>query len=117
MNLSAYDIVKNVNDIKTWIDVKRKRLYSVELPFYIYFYIGKRYEPYYKKYSYYIIFTNEKYDDPVPRCVYSPRNGRIILDIKDIWSKSILSTYKHDTEIKLKLVDKQSDCVIYLLDI
>ena len=116
MNLSAYDIIKSIRDMKTWVDIKAKRLNSVEIPFYTYYYIAKRYNPYYKVYTYYIILTNEKIDDPTPRCVYSPRKGLVRIDLTDIWHKSRLCSFKFNTEINVTIVDKQNDCIIYSLD-
>lgn len=117
MNLVAYDIVKNSRSIKTWVDIKYKRLCSVEIPFYTYYYIAKRYSLRYKTYTYYLIFTNEKVDDPIPRCVFSPKPGLIRVNLRDIWNNTRLSTKKCDEEIHLNVVDKQDDCIIYELDI
>lgn len=117
MNLSAYDIVINTSSFKTWVDIKKKRLNSVEIPFYNYYYIAKRYNTFYKCYTYFLIFTNDRVDDPIPRAVYSPRKGLIRVDLRDIWNKSKLSTFKYDDKVDVKIVDKQDDCVIYELDL
>ena len=117
MNLAAYDIIKSKKDMKNWVDIKAKRLNSVEIPFYTYYYIVRRYDPYYKIYTYYIVLTNERFDDPTPRCAYSPRKGLVRIDLRDIWNKSNLCKLKSDSEITIKITDKQEDCVIYKLDI
>lgn len=116
MNLSAYEIVPTKMQIKTWIDKKNKRICSREIPFYNYFYIAKRYNPFYDVYSYYLIVTNERLDDPVPRC--AARNGTSVVrfNVRDIWIDAGFNKRK-EINLNVKLVDKQEDCLVYVLDI
>ena len=100
--------------MKTWIDKKYKRLCSVEIPFYKYYYLAKRYDNIYKDYDYFLILTNTKFDDPIPRCVYSPRPGLIRIDIRDIWFKAGIDKMK-EPNVKLEVHDNQEDGIIYIL--
>lgn len=112
MNLSAYDIIMPKYQIKTWIDKKYKRICSVEIPFYKYYYLAKRYDSFCKGYDYFLILTNTKVDDPSPRCVYSPRPGLIRIDVRDIWNKCGFDKAKEE-KINLKLYDNQEDGIVY----
>ena len=114
MNLAAYDIIMSNSQIKTWIDKKHKRLCSVEIPFYKYYYLAKRYDVMHNDYDYFLIFTNTKFDDPIPRCVYSPRPGLIRIDLSDIWIKAGLDKAK-EPAIRIEIYDNQEDGVVYLL--
>lgn len=114
MNLVAYDIIISTNQVKTWIDKKYKRLCSVEIPFYKYYYLAKRYDVIHNDYDYFLILTNTKVDDPVPRCVYSPRPGLIRIDLRDIWVKSGLEKTT-EPNIRLDLYDNQEDGVVYII--
>lgn len=114
MNLVAYDIIVSTNQIKTWIDKKYKRLCSVEIPFYKYYYLAKRYDVIHNDYDYFLILTNTKFDDPVPRCVYSPRPGLIRIDLRDIWVKSGLERIT-EPNVRLDLYDNQEDGVVYVI--
>lgn len=114
MNLAAYDIIMSKSQIKTWIDFNHKRLCSVEIPFYKYYYLAKRYDVVHNDYDYYLILTNTKFDDPTPRCVYSPRPGLIRLDISDIWFKAKINTLK-EPNIRLDVYDNQEDGIVYII--
>lgn len=114
MNLSAYDIIVTSNQIKTWVDKKYKRICSVEIPFYKYYYLAKRYDSLHGDYDYFLILTNTKFDDPTPRYVYSPRPGLVRIDIRDIWFKARLNKLK-EPAITLKLYDNQEDGIVYII--
>ena len=116
MNLAAYDKVDEVNYLKTWIDPRYKRLYSRELPFYKFYSFAKRYNNDTKETDFYLILHNNLESDITIHSVISDK-GMIKMYLKDIWNESIFKTFKTVSNVTLTLIDKQDDCVIYLIDI
>lgn len=110
MNLMAYDIIFSTNQLKTWIDKVIKSICSIELPYFKYYYIAKRYDD--KCYNYYLILTNNKVDDPEPRYTRTSYSGIRKFSIKEIWNEGNFDKVDNNT-FKLELVEKQLDCIIY----
>ncbi|MBQ3306905.1 MAG: hypothetical protein IJG68_01795 [Bacilli bacterium] len=114
MNLSAYDIVNEINHRMTWIDTKGKYIISNNLPIYKYYFILKRYDEKLGT-TYYLALTSTYSDDPQVRKVYNPKNNRTKYYIADIINNIINNKYYDNNEVQIRLdkVDEQEDGIIY----
>ena len=116
MNLSAYDGIKQVNYLGTWVDPRYKRMYSRVLPYYKFYSFAKKYNPIKQCTDFYLILHNELNTDLAIHSVYVNNNVMKIY-LKDIWNETSLRYLTYISNITLTLEDKQDDCVIYFLDI
>ena len=116
MNLVAYDTVKEVNYLGTWVDPRYKRLYSRSLPYYKFYSFAKRYNPSKQSTDFYLILHNELDTDLTIHSVIVDK-GVIKMYLKDIWYETSFTHLKDIVNINLTLDDKQEDCAIYLIDI
>lgn len=116
MNLSAYDVIKQINYLKTWVDPRYKRLYSRELPDYKFYSFAKKYNPDNNVTDFYIILHNNIDTDLIIHPVIIDKRVTKLY-LKDIWNESPLRTITNIENIKLDIDDNtQDDCIIYKID-
>lgn len=117
MNISAYDVVNNVNYNKTWINTVYRKLYSRELKHYKYYTILTRYEKSSQSYDYYICL----YDSPSDNLKNKKLDccGRTIkIPLADIWDKTSFKYREERTfNIVPELINQDDDSVIYGIDV
>lgn len=115
MNLSAYDTIKQVDYLKTWVDPRYKRLYSREIPFYKFYSFAKKYNPDNKATDYYIINHNTLDTDLIVHSTIQDK-GMIKMYLKDIWDESPLKYIRDVENIKLEIDSEQEDCIVYHIE-
>lgn len=115
MNLVAYDLIKGINRNATWIDIRYKKLYSREIPFKEYYAFSKTYNNIKGDYDLCLILSDVNPDNNSFIKVtdkYKP----LKIPLHRIWNDISLKVTT-TSNIKLKLIEKDSDCDIYLIDI
>lgn len=118
MNINAYDPVQEkIDKQRTWVEVKRHRLLSRELPFRPYHIICKRYNTETRDNDYYIILLDDKPENRVYYKTQKDEFGRIKVNLKSIWSESTLKYITKNENIAVFLEEHTDDGDIYKLDI
>lgn len=118
VNFNIYDDANNKLDrTKTWVNIKYKQIFSREIQFRKYSSLVYRYSVSNNAYTYFIIVS----DEPPVNISYSNTikddYGRFKINVANIWNKTILQTFKKDTNINITHVDGDSTGDVYELDI
>lgn len=118
MNLNAYDtIIPKVDKQKTWIDANHYQLLSREINYRRYVTICKRYNKSENDFEYFVVLL----DDIPPEREYSKTKfdeyGRIKINLKSIWTNTILHTFEHNCNITISHIEHTDDGDIYKLDL
>lgn len=118
MNLNAYDnVVERIDKTKTWIDIKKKCLFSREINKRSYYCLLKRYDNKINSYSYYIALLDNIPKDRTFKYTKHDAYGRVKIYLSCIWSESYLSQFGKDCNINIANVEHNDDGDIYLLDV
>lgn len=118
MNLNNYDNIKEkIDKTKTWIDIRKKQLFSKELKYRPYISLLKRYNPKHHAYTYFIALLD---DIPVNK-EYSrticDSYGRIKINLSSIWDDTYLNTLDSACNIMCNLVECEDDGDVYSIDV
>ena len=116
MNLNAYDnVAEKLDKTKTWIDLRKKTIFSREIKYRKYVSFGKRYDSEENKTVFFIIVL----DDPPLDRAYSNMiiddSGRVKISIKNIWNELGLCNLTNDINIGVKHTQSADDGDIYEL--
>lgn len=114
MNLSAYDIMLDVNYRKTWIDPQFKKLYSYEFPKHKYYSFLKRYNKDYKCNELYIVLYDEE-QELISNYSTEEKYNICKFRLNNVWEYFNKITSKQNITVTLE--ETQKDCVIYKFDI
>lgn len=118
MNLNAYDDIKEKLDkTKTWVDVKRKILFSREIKYRPYISLLKRYNSTTSSISYFIAMLNKTDDHKNCKPTITDNYGRIKIRLSSIWADTYLTHINSNCNIVLNLIESDEDGDIYLLDV
>ncbi len=118
MNLNAYDDIKvKLDKTKSWVDVKKKILYTREAIYRPYVSIVKRYDTICKRYDYFIALSLNIPDNRKYSITRKDGYGRIKIRVGNIWNDSNLKYIEHDSNISIIQVEQQEDGEVYLIDV
>lgn len=115
MNLSAYDIMIDINYRKSWIDPQFMKLYSYELPKHKYYSFLTRYNKDCNAEELYLLLYDEEQEIIKNYQVvekYNVTKYRLV----DVW-KHFDSLFHDKQNVNLILEETQEDCVIYKFNI
>lgn len=118
MNLNAYDNTQEKLDkTKTWIDVKKKTIYSREIKYRKYTCLMHKYNPKTNSNSYYIAMLD--YIPENKKCSTTKQDdyGRTKINISVIWKDTYLVNLKSNVNIDCELVDSDVDGEVYYVDV
>lgn len=118
MNLSAYDSINHkIDKNKSWVDIKKKQLLSREINKRQYSTLIKRYDVQTNTNSYYIAITDAPPKDKNSKKLKIDDYGRVKLSLASIWYETYLSQLDNNCNIMIELIEHDSDCDIYFIDI
>ena len=118
MNLNAYDnITEKLDKTKTWVDIRKKKLFSRELSNRCYTCLMKRYDAKTSVVSFFIAMLDTPPTDM--KYTYTKRDdyGRVKIDLSSIWHETYLSQLDSNCNVMIDLVESENDGEIYLLDV
>lgn len=115
MNLSAYDVMIDVNYRKSWVDPKFRKLYSYELPKHKYYSFLTRYNKNYNCEELYIVLYDEE-DELIKNYQTEEKHNITKYKLIDVW-KFFDKFISNKQNINIVLEELQDDCVIYKFDI
>ena len=118
MNLNIYDNVEEKLDkTKTWIDIRKKIIYSREIKRRKYTCLLKRYDNKTNINSYYIAILDNPPIDKKYKLTVCDDYGRVKINIASIWKETYLSQLDKDCNIMCNLVESDDDGEIYSIDV
>lgn len=116
INLNLYDnVVDKIDKQKTWIYIKNKVLFSREIKYKPYYFIGKRY--YGNENFYFVILTDKPPEDRSYKRTILDSYGRVKISLASIWNASSLKNIVDDCNINITIHQEDDDSVAYYLDI
>ena len=115
MNLSAYDIMIDINYRKSWIDPQFKKLYSYELPKHKYYTFLTKYNTETSSEDLYIVLYDEE-NEIIKNYQTEEKYNVSKYKLIDVW-KYFDSIISETCNINLTFEETQEDCVIYKFDI
>lgn len=118
MNLNAYDnLIEKLDKNKTWIDVRKKIIFSREIKYRPYTCLLKKYNIKTDTNTYFIAML----DRPPENKKYKPTAcddyGRIKINVSSIWKETYLSRLKNNCNIECVLLEDDKDGDVYSIDI
>lgn len=118
MNLNAYDnITEKLDKNKTWIDIRKKTIYSREIKHRKYTCLLKRYDAKTNTHSYFIAMLNNPPIDRKYKITVCDDYGRVKINISSIWKESYLSRLVDNCNIVCNLVESDDDGEVYSIDV
>lgn len=114
MNLSAYDIMTDINYKKSWIDPQFKKLYSYELPKYKYYSFLTKFNKDDNIEDLYIVLYDDE-QEFIKNYQTEEKYNVTKYKLNDIW-KYFINTVLNKRNVNLILEEKQEDCIIYKFD-
>lgn len=118
MNLNAYDnINEKIDKNKTWIDIKRKVLYSREIKYRPYYSLMKRYDSKLAGLSFFIAMLDKPDKNKICFATKKDDYGRVKLNLHALWHSTYLYQLENNCNIDVTLVDANNDGDVYFLDI
>lgn len=118
MNINAYDDIREKLDkTKTWVDIRKKQLFSREIKYRKYNCLLKRYDAKTNITNYYIAMldnppTDRKYNNTI-----MDDYGRVKISISSIWKETYLARLSSNCNVCINLVESDEDGDIYFLDV
>lgn len=118
MNLNAYDNVEEkVDKTKTWIDIRKKTIYSREIKYRPYMCLLKRYDSKFKCTFYFIAMLDKPPQDKIATNTTCDDYGRIKIKVSSIWKETYLQELKTNCNIVCELVESAEDGDVYSINI
>ena len=115
MNLSAYDIMIDINYRKSWVDPQFKKLYSYELPKHKYYTFLTKYNKDNSSEELYIVLYDEE-QELIKNYQTEEKYNISKYKLIDVW-KYFDNNISNKQNVTLSLEETQDDCVIYKFDI
>lgn len=118
MNLNSYDnITEKLDKNKSWIDIRKKILFSREIKYRKFTCLLKRYNVKTNTYTYFIAMLNSPPENRKYNITKQDDYGRIKISLTSIWKETCLSRLKSNCNIICELVESDDDGDIYSLDV
>lgn len=118
MNLNVYDnVTEKLDKTKTWIDIRKKILFSREIKYKKFTCLLKRYDSKTNIYSYFIAMLNNPPENIKYKITKQDDYGRIKISLASIWNETYLSQLESDCNIMCNLVESDEDGDIYSIDV
>ena len=119
MNLNEYEVTtRTIDRQKTWVDVKRRRIYSREIHG-NYYNILSKINPISGEFDYFLaIFKDRPEASNIPvYCCSNDDFGRCTISLSlTNWNLLGFNYYKENTQISIKLVDSDETGSIYKIE-
>lgn len=118
MNLNAYDsITEKLDKDKTWIDIRKKTIFSREIKYRKFTCLIKKYLPKQNLYKYYVALLDSPPIDRKYKLTAMDDYGRVKINIASIWKETYLNRLGNNCNICVNLVESDEDGDIYFLDV
>lgn len=118
MNLNSYDnVTEKLDKTKTWIDLRKKIIFSREIKYRPYTCLLKRYNAKTNTYTYFIAMLNNPPENRKYNITKQDDYGRIKVSLTSIWKETYLSRLSNNCNIMCNLVESDDDGEIYSIDV
>ena len=118
MNLNAYDnVTEKLDKTKTWIDIRKKTIFSREIKYRPYTCLLKRYDVKTGTNIYFIAMLNNPPTDRKYKYTVCDDYGRVKINISSIWKETYLSRLGNNCNIMCNLLENDDDGEIYSIDV
>lgn len=116
MNLNAYDDIKvKIDKKRTWIDVRKRALFTREIKFRKYYSLLKRFNIKTNNYDYFVAVYDTPIENKEHKYVKKDDYGRVKILLNSIWLDTDLIYLENNCNIDIKPVDYDDDGEVYLL--
>ena len=118
MNLNSYDnVTEKLDKTKTWIDLRKKTIFSREIKYRPYTCLLKRYNAKTNTYTYFIAMLNNPSENKKYNITKQDDYARIKVSLTSIWKETYLSRLSNNCNIMCNLVESDDDGEIYSIDV
>lgn len=118
MNLNAYDnVTEKLDKTKTWIDLRKKTIFSREIKHRPYSCLLKRYDAKTNTNSYFIAMLDKPQENKKCKHTTCDDYGRVKINISSIWKETYFTRLENNCNIVCKLVESCDDGEVYSIDV
>lgn len=118
MNLNAYDnVAEKLDKTKTWIDLRKKTIFSREIKYRPYTCLLKRYDAKTNTNSYFIAMLDNPQENKKCKSTTCDYYGRVKINISSIWKETYFTRLGSNCNIVCKLVESDDDGEVYSIDV